>query len=238
MRAVRSPDAILHGKTRNQDCAQVHRLVEVPQLDLDYRKSPICGEHRPRSAPPRFADGPHGGAPARAAGPLEVGGRTVTLFDLLRGPRHSRRLFVGGASARRRDDRLATLADSVVRGYAGVIDVYLVHPADVTAAPDTPRGVTIVRDPEQALQRRYGAGSGCAYLIRPDGYVGYRGASVTLPRFRQYLDRVFASVRSGCGRGADARRRQRTCLNFQRRGVRSRPRRVRSSGASPRRRCR
>jgi hypothetical protein len=84
------------------------------QLDLDYRKSPICGEHRPPSAPPQFADGPHGGAPARDAGPLEVGGRTVTLFDLLRGPRHSLLLFASGASARRRGNRLTTLADSVV----------------------------------------------------------------------------------------------------------------------------
>jgi 2-polyprenyl-6-methoxyphenol hydroxylase-like FAD-dependent oxidoreductase len=161
------------------------------QLDLDYRKSPICGEHRPRSAPPRFADGPHGGAQARDAGPLEVAGCTVTLFDLLRGPRHSLLLFAGGASVRRRGDRLTTLADSVVRSYADLMNVYLVCPSNAGAAPDAPPGVTIVRDPAQALQRRYGAGSGCAYLIRPDGYVGYRSASVTLPRFRQYLDRVF-----------------------------------------------
>ena len=52
-------------------------------------------------------------------------------------------------------------------------------------------GVTIVDDPEQALQRRYGAAAGCAYLIRPDGYVGYCSTRVTLPRLRDYLDRVF-----------------------------------------------
>jgi 2-polyprenyl-6-methoxyphenol hydroxylase-like FAD-dependent oxidoreductase len=165
------------------------------ELDLDYRRSPICGEHRPPSAPPRFADGPHGGAQARDAGPLEVGGRAVTLFDLLRGPRHSLLLFAGGASARRRGDRLTNLADSVARSYADLIDVYLVCAADAAAAPAAPPGVTVVRDSEQALQRRYGAGSGCAYLIRPDGYVGYRSASVTLPRFRQYLDRVFVPAR-------------------------------------------
>jgi 2-polyprenyl-6-methoxyphenol hydroxylase-like FAD-dependent oxidoreductase len=165
------------------------------QLDLDYRKSPICGEHRPASAPPRFADGPHGGAQACDAGPLEVGGRTVTLFELLRGPRHSLLLFAAGANARESDDRPVDLADSVARSYADLIDVYLVSPADAVAAPDVPRGVTIVRDPEQALERRYGAVNGCAYLIRPDGYVGYRSASVTLPRFRQYLDCVFTLAR-------------------------------------------
>src|SRR5262249_20966029 len=65
-------------------------------LDLDYRKSPICCEHHPHAASPRFADGPHSGAQARDAGPLEVSGRTLTLFDLLRGPRHRLLLFADG----------------------------------------------------------------------------------------------------------------------------------------------
>jgi 2-polyprenyl-6-methoxyphenol hydroxylase-like FAD-dependent oxidoreductase len=177
------------------DAARLRSARQREQLDLDYRKSPICGEHRPRSAAPRFADGPHSGAQAPDAGPLEVGGRTVTLFDLLRGPRHSLLLFARDGSTRRRGDRLTTLADAVVRSYADLIEVYLVQLSDAGAAPDAPHGVTIVRDPQEALQRRYGAGNGCAYLIRPDGYVGYRSASVTLPRFRQYLDRLFGPAR-------------------------------------------
>jgi 2-polyprenyl-6-methoxyphenol hydroxylase-like FAD-dependent oxidoreductase len=162
------------------------------QLDLDYRRSPICAEHRGRLAATPFTDGPHSGAQACDAHPLRVAGRTVTLFELLQGPRHSLLLFAGTPSARRTGDRVADLAASVARAYADVIDVYLVRPGDPAAAADPTPGVTIVGDPEQALQRRYGARGGCAYLIRPDGYVGYRSANVTLPRFRQYLDRVFA----------------------------------------------
>jgi 2-polyprenyl-6-methoxyphenol hydroxylase-like FAD-dependent oxidoreductase len=164
------------------------------ELDLDYRKSPICGEHHPRSTPARFAEGPHGGAQARDAGPLEVGGRTVTLFELLRGPRHTLLLFSGGSS-RKRADALIALAASVSRGYADLIDVCLVPLGGADLAAETPPGVRIVHDPERALERRYGAVNGCAYLIRPDGYVGYRSGGVTLPRFRQYLDRVFAPAR-------------------------------------------
>jgi 2-polyprenyl-6-methoxyphenol hydroxylase-like FAD-dependent oxidoreductase len=160
------------------------------ELDLDYRKSPICCEHHPRSTPPRFADGPHSGAQARDAGPLEVGGRTITLFDLLRGPRHTLLLFADGASAQRRSDLPTTLADSVACSYAHLIDVYLIRPTDGAARLDAPHGVTVVGDPERALQRRYGAAIGCTYLIRPNGYVGYRSPSLTLPRLRQYLDRV------------------------------------------------
>ena len=163
------------------------------ELDLDYRKSPICSEHHSRSTPPCFADGPHSGAQACDAGPLEVGKRTVTLFDLLRGPRHTLLLFVDGARAGRRSALLTSLAASVANSYPNLIDVYLVRSADAAAGPQAPSGVTIVGDPEQALQHRYGAQGGCAYLIRPDGYVGYRSASVTLPRLRQYLDRVFAA---------------------------------------------
>jgi len=165
------------------------------ELDLDYRKSPICCQHHPRSAPPNFADGPHSGAQARDAGPLEVGGRTVTLFDLLRGPRHSLLLFADGASTGRRGAALTSFTCSVATSYADLIDIYVVRCSDGGSGTDKLHGVTVVGDPHQALQRRYGASSGCAYLIRPDGYVGFRSARVTLPRLREYLDKVFVSGR-------------------------------------------
>jgi hypothetical protein len=156
------------------------------ELDLDYRRSPICADHRDRSESTSFNAGPHGGAQACDAGPLQVGGRTVTLFELLQGPRHTLLLFAGGAG-----DRADDLAAEVARGYGDLIDVYLVPLADAVASASPAPGVTIVQDPEQALQRLYGATAECAYLIRPDGYVGYRSANVALPRLRDYLDRVF-----------------------------------------------
>ena len=61
------------------------------ELDLDYRKSAICAEHRPRGR----TGGLHAGAQALDAGPLHWKSRRVTLFDLVGGPRHALLLFPG-----------------------------------------------------------------------------------------------------------------------------------------------
>jgi 2-polyprenyl-6-methoxyphenol hydroxylase-like FAD-dependent oxidoreductase len=46
-------------------------------------------------------------------------------------------------------------------------------------------------DPTNALHRRFGAAGACLYLIRPDGYVGYRGQPLDAYRFREYLKKIF-----------------------------------------------
>jgi Aromatic-ring hydroxylase, C-terminal len=63
---------------------------------------------------------------------------------------------------------------------------------DVPAPADPPREATLVHDPDRALHPRYGAQTACLYLIRPDGYVGYRSTQPTASGLREYLDRVFS----------------------------------------------
>ena len=46
-------------------------------------------------------------------------------------------------------------------------------------------------DAEGELRRQYGAGSGCLYLIRPDGYVGYRSQPADAGRLSAYLQTMF-----------------------------------------------
>ncbi|MDR3618288.1 MAG: FAD-dependent monooxygenase [Paludisphaera borealis] len=46
-------------------------------------------------------------------------------------------------------------------------------------------------DPTNALHRRFGAVGACLYLIRPDGYIGYRGQPLDAFAFREYLKRIF-----------------------------------------------
>jgi aromatic ring hydroxylase-like protein len=45
------------------------------------------------------------------------------------------------------------------------------------------------------FRRAYGATGGSGYLIRPDGYLGWRAAPLTATALRGHLERVFA-VRS------------------------------------------
>ena len=161
------------------------------ELDLDYRKSPICTDHRARAlvgTPP--CNGPRAGAQARDVAPLFVRDRRVTLFGLLRGPRHALLLFAGVSSAIDARARLDALATEVARRHGDLIDVYLV---DAGREPESaPTGTSLIHDRNQELQRRYGAQRDCLYLIRPDGYIGFRSEPAELSVLRRYLDRVFA----------------------------------------------
>ncbi len=46
-------------------------------------------------------------------------------------------------------------------------------------------------DPTNALHRRFGAVGACLYLIRPDGYIGFRAQPMDALAFREYLKRIF-----------------------------------------------
>jgi hypothetical protein len=51
-----------------------------------------------------------------------------------------------------------------------------------------------VLDGNGALHRRYGARSECVYLVRTDGYVGYRGQPADEERLFAYLATIFRGV--------------------------------------------
>lgn len=156
------------------------------EIDLDYRKSPICVEHGER-----FAAGPHAGSQALDAGGLQVDGQTMTLFELLRGPQHTLLLFVGSTREQPSTDGLVDLAASVVRAHGDLMKVCFVATESGTKLAALAPQARIVRDPQQTLHRRYGAETECLYLIRPDGYVAYRSRPATTQSFREYLDGVF-----------------------------------------------
>ena len=46
-------------------------------------------------------------------------------------------------------------------------------------------------DPDGELHRRYGASREGLYLMRPDGYVGFRSQPADVSALRAYLDRLF-----------------------------------------------
>lgn len=174
---------------------EAERLRErrhTEELDLDYRKSPICAEHLgSHEKGAFFSGGPHAGAEALDAGPLFVGDRKLALFELLRGSRHTMLLFLGTGDEDASRARLADLAAAMLRSYRELVNVYLVDTLSGGDADDSVAGAAIVRDPEGALHRRYGADAECLYLIRPDGYVGYRSEPASLGPLREYLGRVF-----------------------------------------------
>ena len=159
-------------------------------LDLDYRRSPICSSHIGKSAVDHDA-GPHAGSEALDAGPLQVSERAVSLFELIAGPRHTLLLFLGRERAHRIDDELIGLGNEVSRVYDDLVQVCIVLLPDVDKREFADSPATIVHDLEGALCERYVANEFCLYLIRPDGYVGWRADRPSLTALRDYLARVF-----------------------------------------------
>ncbi len=73
---------------------------------------------------------------------------------------------------------------------AGRIRPILVEPK-VPVEPSPAWKGERLADPTNTLHHRFGAVGACLYLIRPDGYIGYRGQPLDSFSFREYLKRVF-----------------------------------------------
>ncbi len=187
-----------------------HRLTRaVSGLVINYRRSPIVAEHRAglldtvmgdaaAAETPRVSDWrDFGAAPAAGDhapdGPVfpPGGDAPARLFELLRTPPHTLLLFDGRAATAAGYRNLAGIARRVRDRYRDLVAVHIVVPR---AAP--PQALdwdgSILLDPEGDLHHRYGAGSESVYLIRPDGYVGYRSQPADGDHLFTYLDSIFA----------------------------------------------
>ena len=138
------------------EAERIHSLRHGEELDLDYRKSPICSEHFDRHLK-ASRTGPHAGAEALDAGPIQVNNQILTLFQLLRGTKSTLLLFVGRQNKQAPRAALTDLAAQVVQSYGNHIAIYLVAIGSTEIAVGLPVGVSAVYDPEKALHRRYGA---------------------------------------------------------------------------------
>lgn len=156
------------------------------ELDLDYRTSPICLE-----CGDNFVAGPHAGAQALDLESLLVNERTMSLFELLRGPQYTLLIFVG--STEQSQAAMINLLDLVqvtLNSYSDFLNVYLVTSNSDNEFASQHSNIPAIHDPELKLHCRYGAESDCLYLIRPDGYIAYRSRPATLSKLREYLKRV------------------------------------------------
>lgn len=173
--------------------ARLARHVE--QLDLNYSKSPICHQHEgSHFGKKRFAAGPRPGEEALDAKPLIYGNRSTTLFELLRGPKHTLLLFPGAEHEAQSWHRLVELARSVEGGLGDLVNIHFVA-IEAGGAPADPNiRRRLILDPQRSLHYRYGAETECLYLIRPDGYVGYRSEPATASALHDYLGRIFTAL--------------------------------------------
>ncbi len=175
-----------------QDFIQQRMTAQISQLSINYRKSPIVAEHlHSHFSHGRLISGPRAGDRAPDAAPLlRQDGSSTRLFELLRGGKHALLLLAQAEHADESWRHLSTLAEEVNARYCQQITTYLITAGN--AAPTSkPSGASILLDPEHALRQSYSADSECLYLIRPDGYIGYRSFPADVSALNDYLKRIF-----------------------------------------------
>ncbi|MDO8433009.1 MAG: FAD-dependent monooxygenase [Candidatus Binatus sp.] len=156
----------------------------LSETAVNYRRSPIVSEHRSglvesiqragASGVGAWYDFAHGPAPGDRAPDVEYAmidsGEVRRLNEVMRGPNFNLLLFSGIEDDRDLSDLFA-IADSVKGRFGTHVSAHLIDASD---APQSHPHVTLIRDLSHLIHRAYGAGSRCIYLIRPDGYVGFR----------------------------------------------------------------
>jgi 2-polyprenyl-6-methoxyphenol hydroxylase-like FAD-dependent oxidoreductase len=168
--------------------------MHIEELDLNYSTSPICRQHEgSHFGKTRFRGGPRPGEEALDAGPLlrAHDNSSATLFELLRGPKHTLLLIPGAWHEAHSWRRLSDLAKAVEARAGGLINILFVAVEGASVPSDPDLNGRVILDPKRSLHYRYGAESECLYLIRSDGYVGYRSEPATASALHDYLGRIF-----------------------------------------------
>jgi hypothetical protein len=183
---------------------------KMAQLDVNYRESPLArseelrlkdatllpnraGEQASLDDWLRFQRAPQAGD--RAPDVRGRDGRMGTplrLFDLFRGPRFTLLLFAGNA---RRDDgyaRLAAIAGEVAGRFGDDVRLCVVVAGEIHLASLEWRDAVLL-DTEGEAHRLYGVGAEALYLIRPDGYIGFRSQRALVEPLLAYRDQLLVS---------------------------------------------
>lgn len=104
------------------------------------------------------------------------------LFDILRGTEH---VLLVGLGREEVPDLAAFAREIFSRCRIPLRIVGIVQGQDV----GDQAGIALYRDAENSFARTYGSGA-AAFLVRPDGYIGWRGTSYRDAGLVAYLDRV------------------------------------------------
>ncbi|HEU5198041.1 MAG TPA: FAD-dependent monooxygenase [Ktedonobacterales bacterium] len=175
-----------------QDLIQQRMTAQIAELSVNYRKSPIVAEHHhERFMPVHLSHGPRAGDRAPDAAPLlRADGSTTHLYELLRGTNATLLLFADPENTTTSWQRLAALANTITARYGSLITKSIVS-AGASVPEVTQTSAAPLLDPELALHRAYAASPECLYLVRPDGYIGFRSYPADEASLNEYLKKLF-----------------------------------------------
>jgi hypothetical protein len=178
---------LAHSQYREAPDDPATALLRDAQLLVGYPDSPLAEGSADSGA---LEGGPRPGERAPDARGLEPadGSAPVRLFDLLRGTESVLLLYADAAApseAVRGLEEIGTEARELSGGRLRV------HSVLAPGADAGPGGALAVRDASGEFSSAYGATDTCVYLVRPDGYVGFRAAGAAAEPLLGYLGKIF-----------------------------------------------
>jgi 2-polyprenyl-6-methoxyphenol hydroxylase-like FAD-dependent oxidoreductase len=165
-------------------------LTAISQLSIGYRGSFLsvdADDQEARGLLGRGARGLQAGDRVPDATLIDAEhGAPVTLFDLIT---HgwTLLLFSRGQATPESIDSLEMVARQVQDAVGDAVRSYLVLDTPVKGG-----AVKALLDPDREISHVFAAGKGLVALVRPDGYLGYRGRLNQPGELASYLARVFA----------------------------------------------
>ena len=113
----------------------------------------------------------------------------VRFFQRIRGTTHHLVLFAGTLATGETHRRLQALADATMHEYPDRIEPHLIVPHELPE--DLVGKGEILLDPRGELHHRYGARNACMYVVRPDGYIGFRSQPPDPEALKSYFKQIF-----------------------------------------------
>ena len=170
--------------------AKPDRLADT-QIQISYRASTWVRDDAAGKADPT-APGAGDRAPD-CQGLLRHGvGFPLRLFEVLRGTEHVL-LVDAQAEPEQKVTELYALAIRLRQEFGEDFGAYLrlVAIGDLPGVLNPPPGVSFLADSAQAFRKAYAPRDGSAWLVRPDGYIGWRGESALGAELVAFLHGVF-----------------------------------------------
>jgi 2-polyprenyl-6-methoxyphenol hydroxylase-like FAD-dependent oxidoreductase len=199
-----------------QEVVQRRVKNEIAELSLNYRDSPIVSEHtspvvqslvKTGDMPDlidclQFKNGPEPGERAPdgfliRSGSSSEGIESDRLFELLRGVRHVLLLFSGDETSKQEISTFKAFAQKMRTDYRDLVKTIIIVDSHESLLrckseiAESEDGVMVRQDFEMSCHHKYGAGANCLYLVRPDGYVGFRSQPIDLKQLQDYLAFIF-----------------------------------------------
>jgi hypothetical protein len=156
----------------------------LAQLRIRYPDSPLNAEDGSG-----WRDAPAPGDRAREADVI-IDGRQGRLHEVFRGIHHTVLLFTGLDDEARPAVELCRIAEQIEEMYPGLVKTRVVTAERFADHP------AAVGDPTRSAHRQYGIAAACAFVVRPDKYIGYRGRPVDIDRLMADLARRLPAAAS------------------------------------------